>query len=120
MSEVDTTSGWHSVAERAASWRMVPKYGWIPRPRSESFERLAVALHASPWAAFEKASEERAMDGDYVFLCGSDLPSLRNPIGLDRLEELSDERLARMDDDIKKFLHACSPMRSAGWELLRR
>lgn len=70
MSEVDTTSGWHSVAERAASWRMVPKYGWIPRPRSESFERLAVALHASPWAAFEKASEERAMDGDYVFLCG--------------------------------------------------
>ena len=36
-----------------------------------------------------------------------------------RLEELSDERLARMDDDIKKFLHAYSPMRSAGWELLR-
>jgi hypothetical protein len=49
------------------------------------------------------------MDGDYVFLCGSDLPSLRILIGLDRLEELSDERLARMDDDIKKFLHAYSP-----------
>jgi hypothetical protein len=46
------------------------------------------------------------MDGDYVFLCGSDLPSLRTLIGLDRLEELSDERLARMDDGIKKFLHA--------------
>jgi hypothetical protein len=49
---------------------MVPKYGWIPRVRSESFERLAVALHTSPWAAFEKLSEERAMDADYVFLCG--------------------------------------------------
>jgi hypothetical protein len=59
------------------------------------------------------------MDGDYVFLCGSDLPSLRTLIGLDRLEELSDELLARMDDDIKEFLHAYSPMRSAGWELLR-
>ena len=31
----------------------------------------------------------------------------------DRLEELSDERLARMDDDIKKFVHAYSPMRYA-------
>ena len=30
---------------------------------------LAVALHTSPWATFEKVSEERAMDGDYVFLC---------------------------------------------------
>jgi hypothetical protein len=38
--------------------------------RSESFERLAVALHTSPWAAFEKLSGERAMDVDYVFLCG--------------------------------------------------
>jgi hypothetical protein len=50
---------------------------------------------------FKKRSEEKAMDGDYVFLCGSDLPSLRTLIGLDRLEELSDERLARMDDGIK-------------------
>jgi len=48
------------------------------------------------------------MDGDYVFLCGSDLRSLRTLIGLDRLEELSDERLARMDDGIKEFLHAYS------------
>ena len=38
----------------------------------------------------------------------------------DGLEESSDERLAGMDNDIKKVLHAYSPMRSAGWELLRR
>jgi hypothetical protein len=28
--------------------------------------------------------------------------------------------LVNTSDDIKKFLHAYSPMRSAGWELLRR
>jgi hypothetical protein len=31
---------------------------------------LAAVLHMPPWAGFEKLSKERAMDGDYVFLCG--------------------------------------------------
>ena len=44
--------------------------GLLPRAIPESFERLAVALHMPPWADFKKLSEERAMDGDYVFLCG--------------------------------------------------
>jgi hypothetical protein len=50
--------------------RLVMGELWLlARARSEAFERLAAALHMSP-ACFERLSEESAMDGDYVFLCG--------------------------------------------------
>jgi len=69
----------------------------------EHFPSLAVR---APWATSASAGQDAS-------------ESLHLGDIQDRLEELSDERLARMDDDIKKFLHAYSPMRSAGWELLR-
>ena len=78
----------HSVAGRAASRRMLPEnmvgcaLEWHFASSSDGrsltsssrkiriLRTLAVALHMSPWVGFEKLSEERAMDGDYVFLCG--------------------------------------------------
>jgi hypothetical protein len=42
----------------------------LPRARSESFERFGSCIAYATVDGFEKLSQEGAMDGDYIFLCG--------------------------------------------------